>query len=110
MNDRASMNVEELDKCFHKSMLPLFPDIADVDGKRVIAKVDSGPGRMNLPMLASLKLKGLYLVPGLPNSTGKTQETDQNCTPFKTHYRGNLVLLVQSRFNMKKTITRNNLH
>ena len=109
MNDRAGMNAEELDKYFHKSILPLFPDIADVDGKRVIAKVDSGPGRMNLPMLASLKLKGLYLAPGLPNSTGKTQETDQNYTPFKTYYRGNLVLLVQSRFDMKKTITINDL-
>jgi len=55
-------------------------------------------------MLADLKLKGLCLVPGLPNSTGKTQETDQNYGPFKTHYRDNLALLTQSRFEKKKTI------
>jgi len=44
MNDRAGINAEELDKCFHKSMLPLYPDVADVAGSRVTVKVDSGPG------------------------------------------------------------------
>jgi len=90
LNDKAGMNAEELEKHFYKVTLPLYPDSEDVPRKRVIVKVDSGPGRMHLPMLASLRLKGVYAVPGLPNSTGKTQETDQNCGPFKTHHRGNL--------------------
>jgi len=54
-------------------------------------------------------LKGLYVVPGLPNSTSKTQETDQNYGPFKTHYRGNLLDLSQARFEKRKTTTINDL-
>jgi len=49
------------------------------------------------------------VVPGLPNSTGKTQETDQNYGPLKTHYRMNLSNLAQARFEKKKTITINDL-
>jgi len=109
LNDKAGMNAEELEKYFYKTILPLFPDLEDVPRKRVIVKVDSGPGRMHLPMLASLRLKGLYVVPGLPNSTGKTQETDQNYGPFKTYYRGNLADLAQARFEKKKTIHVNDL-
>ena len=73
-------------------------------GKRVIAKVDSGPGRMNLQMLAHLRIRGLYVVPGLPNSAGKTQETDQNYGPFKGGYRNNLHNLASARFEKKKAI------
>jgi len=81
------------------AILPLCPDIADVRGKRVIMKVDSGPGRMNLEMLASLRLQGLCLVPGVPNATGKTQETDQNYGPFKGTFRANIRTLSQARFD-----------
>jgi len=83
MNEKAGMNSVELEKYMRCSILPLCPDVADVKGKCVIVKVDSGPGRTNIEMLASLRLQGLCLVPGVPNITGKTQETDQNCGPFK---------------------------
>jgi len=73
----------ELEKCFCNNMLPLYLDIEDKHLKRVIAKLDSGPGRMNADMLAHLRIQGLYAMPGLPNSTGKTQETDQSYGPFK---------------------------
>ena len=43
-------------------------------------------------------------MPGLPNSTGKTQETDQNYGPFKGHYRNNLHALAAAKFEAKKTI------
>jgi hypothetical protein len=66
MNDRGGMNSVELDKYMRGSILPMYPDIADTPGKRVIMKVDSGPGRMNVEMLANLRLQGLYLVPGFP--------------------------------------------
>lgn len=36
---------------------PLYPNIADVDQRRVILKVDSGPGRMNVEMLARLHIQ-----------------------------------------------------
>lgn len=101
LNEKAGMNGVELDKYFKGSILPLYPDIEDVTLKRVIAKVDSGPGRMNLEMLAHLRLRGLYVVPGLPNSTGKTQETDQNYGPFKGVYRNNLHNLASARFEKK---------
>jgi hypothetical protein len=33
----------------------LYPDCADVDGKRVIFKIDGGPGRLDLKMLSDLR-------------------------------------------------------
>ena len=99
MNEKAGMNAIELDKYIKNSILPLYPDIADEVGKRVILKVDSGPGRMNVEMLASLRLLGLYVVPGVPNTTSVTQETDQNYGPFKGVFRGNIRLLSQARFD-----------
>jgi hypothetical protein len=105
MNEKAGMNSIELEKYMRGSILPLYPDIADVPGKRVIMKVDSGPGRMNVEMLASLRLQGLYLVPGVPNTTGKTQETDQNYGPFKSGFRANIRTLTQARFDKTMTIT-----
>ena len=109
MNERAGMNAVELDKYFEKAVLPLYPDIEDVPLKRVVAKLDSGPGRLNQPMLAGLKLRGLYMVPGVPNTTSKTQETDQNYGPFKYNYRCNLSMLARNRFKAKKTLTINDL-
>ena len=104
MNEPAGMNAEELDKCITGSMLPLYPDIADVPGKRVMLKVDSGPGRSNVDMLARLRSLGLHVVPGVPNATGKTQETDQNYGPFKSIFRTNIRKLSQARFEAGKTL------
>jgi hypothetical protein len=98
MNEKAGMNAVELDKYITNSILPLFPDIADMEGKRVILKIDSGPGCMNVEMLAKLRVQGLYLVPGVPNTTGQTQETDQNYGPFKSTYRDNICCLSQAHF------------
>ena len=104
MNEKAGMNAVELDKCIENSLLPLFPDIQDTERKSVILKVDSGPGRMNEEMLAKLRLQGFYLVPGVPNTTSKTQETDQNYGPFKSSFRNNIRLLSQARFERKLTL------
>ena len=101
MNEKAGMNAVELDKYFTGSILPLYPDVEDKAGKRVLVKVDSGPGRMNVEMLAKLQVRGLYLVPGVPNSTATTQETDQNYGIYKSVLRDNLRLLSQARFEKK---------
>jgi len=85
-------------------MLPLCTDIEDKPLKRVIAKLDSEPGQMNVDMLAHLRIRGLYVMPCLPNSTGKTQETDQCYGPFKGVHRNNLHALAGARFEKKKTI------
>ena len=96
MNEKAGMNAIELDKYITNSILPLYPDLEDKPGKRVIMKADSGPGRMNVDMLAKLRLQGLYLIPGVPNTTGQTQETDQNYGPFKSLFRANIRALSQA--------------
>ena len=83
VNDNVGMNAEELEKYFYKTMLPLYPDLEDSLCKRFIGKLDSGPGRLDLPMLAPLRSKGVYVVPGLPNATGKTQETTKTMSPSR---------------------------
>lgn len=104
MNERAGMNAVELDKYLKNSILPLYPDIQDYAGKRVLLKLDSGPGRLNVEMLADLRLQGLYIVPGVPNTTAKTQETDQNYGLYKSVVRENLRSLSQCRFDLQLTL------
>jgi hypothetical protein len=98
MNEKAGMNSDELKKYLTNSILPLYPDVEDKPGKRVILKLDSGPGRMNVSMLASLRVQGIYIIPGVPNTTSKTQETDQSYGPFKSAFQTNIRLLSQARF------------
>ena len=78
---------------------PLFPDAKDEDGKRVIIKIDSGPGRANMQLLAKLKLLGIILYPGVPNTTSVTQETDQSYGLFKSIFRQNLEDIVNDRID-----------
>jgi hypothetical protein len=58
-------------------------------------------------MLADLRVQGCYIVPGVPNTTAVTQETDQNYGNFKDKFRANIRQLSQKRFdhNMGLTIT-----
>lgn len=106
MNERAGMNAVELEKYLKNSILPLYPDIQDYPDKRVVLKVDSGPGRLNVQMLADLRLLGLYIIPGVPNTTHRTQETDQNYGLYKSCVRDNLRTLSQARFDLlpRKTL------
>ena len=46
MKLKGGMDEREFRSYFLNSIVPLFPDAEDVTGKRVIIKVDSGPGRM----------------------------------------------------------------
>jgi len=98
-----------LDKYIKKAILPLYPDVVDEDGKQVLLKVDSGPGRMNVDMLASLRLQGVHLAPGVPNTTHITQETDQNYGLFKSVYCSNLHKLVTARQARRKSLSVTNL-
>ena len=104
MNEKAGMNSTELEKYINSAILPLYPDLEDKPGKRIIIKLDSGPGRTNIEMLAKLRVQGCYVIPGVPNTTGKTQETDQNYGPFKSMYRENIRALTQARFEKQLTI------
>jgi hypothetical protein len=104
MNEKGGMNAVELDKYINSAIVPLYPDMEDVPGKRVIIKVDSGPGRTNLQMLSEAKLKGLYIYPSVPNTTSVTQEADELYGPFKTIYRINLQLLTEIRYQQRKPV------
>ena len=83
-NKKGGMNQEEFAKYLFNSIVPLFPHAKDKPGHRVLLKVDSGPGRMNLNLLAKLRLLGFVLYPCVPSTTHVTQETDQNYGPFNT--------------------------
>ena len=61
----------------------LYPDIADISGKRVIVKADHGPGRSNIDLLARLCARGIYLFPSVPNTSSVSQEMDQIFDLFK---------------------------
>ena len=69
MNEKGGMDDDEF--------VPLYPNAKNKPGQRVIIKVDSGPGRTNLKLLAKLRMLGFILYPCVPNTTHVTQETDQ---------------------------------
>ena len=103
MNEKGGMDDEELEKYLFNSVVPLYPDAEDMMGKRVLIKIDSGPGRTNEVMLANLRLLGFYLYPGVPNTTSVSQETDQNYGLFKSIFRENLDSIVQGRLAANKS-------
>ena len=104
MNAKARMDAEELRKYINKTIVPLYPDAADIAGKRVMLKVDSGPGRNDVQLLTELQLKGFYVTPCVPNTTHVTQETDQSYGLFKTNYRKNLESITEYRFTRGLTL------
>jgi hypothetical protein len=104
MNEKAGMNEEELEKFIYTNIVRLFPDVQDATRKRVILKVDSGPGRMNVKMLARLRCMGIYVVPGVPNTTEVSQEMDQLYGLFKSLYRENLRALALHRQTCEQPI------
>ena len=106
-NPKAGMDNIEFNKYLFSTIVPLYPDAEDKAGKRVAVVVDSGPGRVNETMLAKLRIRGFYLIPGVPNTTHVTQATDRNYGMFKTVYRNNLVKLtdyIASKKSNKATI------
>ena len=105
MNENGGMNEEEFEKYLRNSILPLFPDAKDKPGLRVILKVDSGPGRTNLKLLATLRLLGFILYPCVPNTTHVTQETDQCYGPFKTQFLINLEQICVERLKKNKSLS-----
>ena len=105
MNEKGGMDDAEFQKYIMGSIVVLYPDARDVKGKRVMIKVDSGPGRIQPGMLATLRLLGFYLFPGVPNTTSVSQETDRNYGLFKTQFRKNLDRIVQNRIYQNKSVS-----
>ncbi len=58
LNEKGGMDEAKFEKYIRISILSLFPDACDMPGKHVMIKVDSGPGQLNVDLLAELKLMG----------------------------------------------------
>jgi len=84
VNEKAGISAVEFDKYLVKSIMLLYPDMEDTPQKRVIIKVDSGPGRTNIKMLAYIRALGVYCVPGVLNATRVSQEIYQSCGLLKS--------------------------
>ena len=101
-NPKAGMDTDEFEKYLTNRIMSLYPDAKDEKGKRVAIIVDSGPGRVNVKLLAAMRIKGFYLIPGVPNTTHVTQATDRNYGWFKSIYRNNLTKLTAHRVANKE--------
>ena len=65
------MDAVEFSMYLQTSVMPLYPDAKETPGKIVLIIVDSGPGRLDLDMLATLRARGFYLMTGVYYYQGK---------------------------------------
>ncbi|CAB9513798.1 unknown protein [Seminavis robusta] len=101
MNPKGSMTKEMLNDFFERCVLPLYPDCADTKESSLLIKVNSGPGRLNPPMLRLLRSRGAHLYPGMPNGTEVGQECDQVFSYLKKLVYENRQRLWQARFRLE---------
>ncbi len=104
-NEKGEMDSEEFEKYVMNSIVPLYPHARNQRGKRVMLKVDSGPGMMNLNLLARLTHLEFILYPYVPNTMHQTQETDQLYGPFKTQFLENLDLICNVRLQKNVSLS-----
>ncbi len=97
VNEKGGMDDHEFANYIMNSIVPLYPHARDKRGHRVTLKVDSGPERTNMDLLAKLRMLGFVLYSCVPNTTHVTQETDRNYGPFKTQFNVNLELIVAAQ-------------
>ena len=97
INEKGGMDDVEFQQYFLNSIVPSFPDFNNVNGKRVMVKVDLRPGRLQDSFLAKARTLGFVTYPGVPNTTAVTQEMDQNYGPFKTQFVTSLNLFFNAR-------------
>ena len=105
LNEKGGMDDAEFEKYIQSSIVPLFPDVQNKKGKRVLIKIDSGPGRTNPELLACLRTLGFVLYPGVPNTTTVSQETDQCYGLFKSIFRKNLDNVSSNRKKNNKQVS-----
>ena len=96
LNEKSGMDMEEFAKYLYR--------MRHLNLGSGFLKCESGPGRLNLDLLADLRLDGFILFPGVPNTTAVTQETDENYGPFKTQYCKNLDAVVDARLKQEKSL------
>ena len=99
VNEKGGMNDDEFVLYLWMAIMPLYPKAAPTRGRWVVLKCDSGPGHMNINLLAELRASGFILFPGVPNTTAVTQECEQNYGPFKGQCSRNLDRIIEERVN-----------
>jgi hypothetical protein len=95
----------EFEKYVIQLMKRLYTNTFNRPGMRLILKCDSGPGRLQLELLAKLRFIGMYLYPCVPNMTAVTQEMDCMYGKFKSQYRRNFELLVDKQVNQDMSVS-----
>ena len=105
MNEMGGMNDKEFWKYINNTIYPLFPDMEDVPGKHILLKVDSGHSCNCMDLLVEVRFRGIYIFPGLSNSTSMQQKTDRNYSPFKGLIRRNLDAITSQCFANKVLIS-----
>ena len=63
----------EFQQYFLNNIVTLFSDSNYGNGKRVMVKVDSGPGRLQEDFLDKALTLGFIVYPGVPNNTAVTR-------------------------------------
>jgi hypothetical protein len=76
MNEKGGVNDKEFECYIENIIIPLFPNLKDTPGKCILLKVDSVHGCNWWDLLSICWFRGVYIYPGLPNSTSMQQETD----------------------------------
>jgi hypothetical protein len=104
-NEKGGMDEVEFEKYLLNSIVHLYPDAKNMPGHRVLLKVDSGPGRMNIRLFTKLRCLGFILYPCVPNTTHVTQETNRCYGPFKTQFAIKLDDLVDARLKKDKSVS-----
>ncbi len=104
MNKKSGMDEVKFKKYIQNSITHLCPNACNEPGNCILIKVDGGPGRLNMELLAELWLLGFYLYPGVPNTTAVTQEKDRNYGPFKIQFRQNLGDIINVRMDKDKSV------
>jgi hypothetical protein len=93
VNEKGGYDCLTLHQCLTAYHPRLWPDAADIPGKRVLYKIDGGPGRLDEGALADSRARCISLFPGVQNTTQVTQETYQNYGQFKSDVRYNISAL-----------------
>ena len=73
MNKKGSMDVEDFLKCLNNLLVPLYPDVKDIAGKRVVLKLDSVTGHLNSNLIDCARNLGFIIYPSVPITTAVTQ-------------------------------------
>ena len=97
MNPKGGMDKEGFYKYITEFVLRLYPDAEDSPGKRVLIKIDSGPGRMYPQLQQQLRARGFCVFPGVPNGTEVGQEMDQLYAHMKSLCYRNREALIKAR-------------